>query len=151
MHNEENHEIMPINTEQTSSLTQRKTILDMLESSICSSMGTKRTIKKIEKIILNPTMIKELTFDQLIMWTDRLIRLDENEKNFIIDFYRVTSKQAEVQSILRQYNLINTKDANVIENSSSDPRDSAPMRATLLAKLEEILRREQKEKEEQGE
>lgn len=131
--------------ENTSIIKKNNTMLDLLRHEVNTTIGGDRVLKRIEKVILHPEVLRTLSFDQLLQYYDRVMGRQNKAKEFIIDFYRVTSKSQEIQNTLKQYTMIGTDD--VIEGEVNQPESEQAIKQALLSKLE-ILLKEQAEEEE---
>ncbi len=122
-------------------INPKSTILDLLRHEVNITIGTDRTLRRLEKTILNPQILKNLSFEQIMILMDKLMRRGEKGKEFLIDFYRVTSKNPEIQSALRP--CIST-DQEIGEELSSVENEKE-FKQKLIGKLDQVLALERRE------
>lgn len=125
-------------------LKRKYTILDLLNHEVNVTIGSDRVLKRIEKVITSPDVLKQLSFEQIMQYMDKIMRRQNESHAFIIDFYRVTSKSPEVQSTLKQYTL-----GGVAENQSGEAvntEDQASVKQMLLTKLAGLIKEEEEER-----
>lgn len=132
------------NNEFKSSLVlgSASTILDLLRHEVNQAIGTDRTLKRLEKTIMHPEILKNLSFEQIMAYMDRLMRREEKGKEFIIDFYRVTSKSQDIQQALKQCIISET---STVDESGNLIESEEDFKQKLINKLDEVLIQEQEE------
>jgi hypothetical protein len=128
-------------------LRKSSTILDLLNHEVTTTMSADRTLRKLEKVMLHPKVLENLTFEQLITYMDRLMRRQKEGRDFIIDFYRVTSKSQDIQSALKQYTMVGTEGDQVIDGEVVPAENELEIKKSLIAKLDQLLVKRKAEKE----
>ena len=136
------------NEEQNSELLRKNsTILDLLKHEVTTTIGADRVLKRIEKIILQPEILKNLSFEQLMLYQDKMMRRQKEGREFIIDFYRVTSKSQDIQNVLK-HTITANQNGQVINGEVITIESENEIRNKLLAKLDIILKAQEKEEAE---
>lgn len=129
-------------------IKKSNTILDLLNHEVVNTIGADRTLKKLEKVLMQPEVLKTLSFEQIIQYMDRLMRRQKEGREFIIDFYRVTSKSQDIQNALRQYTMMGNKEEQVIDGEVVSPETEQEVRTKLLLKLDELLKLQEQDEAE---
>lgn len=128
------------NDDRSEFLKKKYSILDLLNHEVNTTIGGDRTLKRLERTIMSPEVLKNLSFEQIMAYYDRVMRRQEKSYAFIIDFYRVTSKSQDIQNTLKQYTIINADDSVTdAEIVDGEPRE-ASMKQALLARLDKLIK-----------
>lgn len=135
------------NNRELDIIRRNSTILDLLNHEVVHTIGADRTMKRLEKVIMHPEILQNLSFEQILQYYDRLLRRQKEGREFIIDFYRVTSKSQDIQSALKQYTMLGDKETQVIDGEVVSKESEKEIRNKLLSKLDELFREEDKEKQ----
>lgn len=126
-------------------LQKKSTILDLLHHEVNSTISADKTLKRLEKTILTPEILRNLSFEQIMIFMDKLMRRQEKGKEFIIDFYRVTSKSQDIQNALKQCIM----DKEVEGADAINPVESEKeFKQKLIGALDKVLELERREHEE---
>ena len=80
-----------------------KSIFSLLDHEMNMIASADNVLKKLEKAIMHPDVLKTLSFEQMMRYADMKLRRQQDGRNFLIDFCRVTSKSTEIQSALKQH------------------------------------------------
>lgn len=123
-------------------LRKSSTILDLLNHEVISTIGADRALKRIERVVMQPEVLKTLTFEQLMQYTEKLMKRQKEGREFIIDFYRVTSKSQDIQNVLKQHTMLNTEETKVIEGRVVSSESEKELKNAILAKLDALIREE---------
>lgn len=126
-------------------LKRSSTILDLLNHEVASTIGADRALKRLEKVIMQSEVLKTLSFEQLMQYTDKLMRRQKEGREFIIDFYRVTSKSQDIQNVLKQHTMLNSGEDKVIEGRVVSEEAEREIKNAILSKLDALLREEEEE------
>ena len=133
--------------EKTQIIPKSSTILDLLQHEVRTSIGADRTLKRLEKVLLQPEVLRNLSFEQIIQYMDRLMRRQKEGREFIIDFYRVNSKSQDTQSILRQYIVTGNQDEAIAEGEADSPEGEQKVKQKLIATLDLLLKAQEEQEE----
>ena len=124
-------------------LRRSSTILDLLNHEVVCTIGADKTLRRLEKVIMQPEVLKSLSFEQIMQYTDKLMRRQKEGREFIIDFYRVTSKSQDIQSVLKQHTMLNSENEQVIEGKVVSDESKQAIKNAVLSKLNELLKEEE--------
>lgn len=128
-------------------LKKQYTILDLLNHEVNTTIGADKTLKRLERVIMNPEVLKNLTFEQIMTYWDKVMRRQEKSYAFIIDFYRVTSKSQDIQSTLKQHTIDPIECKQTTDGEVISSENEVVMKQRLLERLDKLLK-EQEENEE---
>ena len=124
-------------------LKKNSTILDLLRHEVSIIISADRTLNRIDKTIMNSEVLKSLSFEQLMMYEDRRMRRQKEGRDFIIDFYRVTSKSPEVQSALSQSVLPNKQESLDSDGNVVSVESEQAIKQALLNKLRMLAKQQE--------
>lgn len=127
-------------------IQKSNTILDLLKHEVNTSIGADRTLKRLEKVILQPEVLRNLSFEQIIQYMDRVMRRQKEGREFIIDFYRVNSKSQDTQSLLRQC-IVASQENSVIEGEVVSPEGEQKIKQKLIDTLDLLLKAQEEQEE----
>lgn len=126
-------------------MKKSSTILDLLNHEVCTTIGADRTLKRLERVLLQPELLNTLSFEQIMQYYDKVLRRQKDGREFIIDFYRVTSKSQDIQSALKQYTMMGEKKDQVIDGEVVSSESERDIRNRFLSQLDEMFRAQDRE------
>ena len=97
---------------------------------------------------MHPEIMKTLTYEQLASLMNLQMKRQKEARDFIVDFFRVTSKSQEIQGILRE---CTSAEGDSVGAGSGDPDSAANImefRKSITDKMQILIEQKQREAEE---
>lgn len=124
---------------------KNKTIFDLIAHEINETVHGDRVLRKIEKAVINSETLKQLSFEQLTAYQDRVARRQEAAHRFLIDFYRVNSKSQSILAALEKYTVAGITGGNDIipgMSASSLTREQEEAKKLITDRVRDIINAE---------
>ena len=118
----------------------KKTAFDLLNHEIAKTISSDRMLKKIEAILFNPENLRSLSYEQLTHLMDKISFRQSSSRNFILEFYKVSSKSQAILTALEKATVAEQK-GDLQVGSIPNERAKA-LKAKVIEKLEELEREE---------
>jgi hypothetical protein len=123
------------------SIPPKKNAFDLLNHEIAKTMAGDRTLKKIEAILFNPANLKNMSYEQLVHLMEKVTYRQNCSRNYILEFYKVSSKSQAIFSALEKFTT--TGEQGVIGETKALPDEKSAKAKQLILKALERLEAEE--------
>ena len=115
-------------------------MLDLLQHEINAIFGADVFLKRFEKMLANPEVAKNLSFEQIMSIMDKKLTRIDKAQSFLIAFCKVNSKSQAITSAMERYLTSAEASTEASESiaGSSSPAIDVEARALIFKQVRDI-------------